>query len=102
MTADNQGPEPTGWELMRGLDSLKVSVDRLGGQVLPIGVYNADKTGVDDRFKRAEARLAELEKNATEGEKLRRSNRLAISLAIASPIITFIIGYLTNHSVVGG
>jgi hypothetical protein len=97
MAAD-QGPEPTGWELMRGLTEVKEAIKELGADVLPISVYNEAQRGNTQRHERAEARIKDLEQNATESEKLRRSTRLAISLAIASPIVTLLVGYLTNHA----
>jgi hypothetical protein len=92
-----QGPEPTNWELMRRLDKVDESIGKLGTDFLSTAVYSADKRGNDDRHTRAESRLTELEKNAQDADKLKRSQRLTITLAFAVPIVTFVGNYFINH-----
>lgn len=82
-----QGPEPTTWEVMRGLDLLRAEVEKIGSRVVSIDVYNVDKIAHSDRTGRAESRIRDLEQNAVESEKLKRQQRLTISLAVASPFI---------------
>lgn len=98
MASGDEGPEPTGWELMRGLVEVKAAVKDLGSGFVPLGVYAADAKGNDDRHERAESRLAELEKNAQEADKLKRNQRLTISLAFAVPIVTFVANYILNRT----
>lgn len=94
---DDLGPEPTGWELMRGLTEVKALIKDQGKSYVDQGVYNSDARGNDERHVRAEARLAELEKNAQDADKLKRSQRLTITLAFAVPIVTFVGNYFLNH-----
>lgn len=102
-----QGPEPTGWELLRGLNSLREEVSKVGGRVVSMEVYTADKRGVDERFGRAEERIRELETEraaavkdrdaaAVASEKQRRQNQFAIALAVVGPILGFILTRLTG------
>lgn len=93
---DNNGPEPTGWELLRGLENLSKEVAKVGDRVVPLDVYNADKIGNSERHGRSEARIGSLEANGIEQDKLRRSQRLTISLAIVGPILSFALGYLSQ------
>jgi hypothetical protein len=86
----DQGPEPTGWELLRNLQDLKADVAKIGDKVVPLDVYNADKSGIAERFLRIESRMRDQEQNGQDAEKLKRSQKLAISLAIASPVLAFI------------
>lgn len=96
------GPEPTGWELMRGLDGVRKEIEKIGSRVVPLDVYAADRKGADERFQRAEARLRDVEvekaeskrqqeANAAEAEKLRRQQRFAIALALVSPLLALVI-----------
>ena len=89
-----QGPEPTGWELMRRLDDLQRAIDKVGDRVVPLGVYESDQRGNAERHARSEARLKLLEETGVEGEKLRRQTRLTVALAIVSPILSAGLAYL--------
>lgn len=91
---ENSGPEPTGWELLRGLQELKQEVGKIGEKVVPLDVYNADKQGTAERFVRVEARVSGIETNSVEAEKLKRQQRLTISLAIASPFLALLVGFI--------
>ena len=86
----DQGPEPTGWELLRSLDGLKKDIAKIGDKVVPLDVYNADKQGISERFGRVESRVRDQEQNGQDAEKLKRSQRLTVSLAIASPVLAFV------------
>jgi hypothetical protein len=88
--APDQGPEPTGWELLRSLDGLKAEVAKVGDRVVPLDVYNADKQGIAERFVRVESRVRDQEQNGQDAEKLKRSQKLTVSLAIASPILAIL------------
>ncbi len=86
--------EPTPWELMRGIERLESAVKDLGGKVVSTDVYLADKKGADERATRAESRIRDLEGALQEAEKLRRSQRFTISLAIASPVIACVMAFV--------
>lgn len=102
---DAQGPEPTGWELMRRLDDVKASIDSLGGKVVTQAAYDSDKKALEDRMKdmrdeidgfhtkSAERDKAEAAQRA-EADRMRKTATLSIALAIAGPIITAIVGIL--------
>jgi hypothetical protein len=87
MHMPDQGPEPTGWELLRRFDGLEREISKIGDKVVPLDVYNADKQGIAERFVRVESRVRDQGQDA---EKLKRSQKLTVSLAIASPVLAFI------------
>lgn len=91
-----QGPEPTGWELLRAIRDLKTELGKVGDKVVPLGVYAADQKANDDRHVRSEERITAQEKNAVEADKLKRSQRLTISLAFATPVIAALVGWVTG------
>jgi hypothetical protein len=95
----DQGAEPTNWELLRALESFKADVKTdiadvktdlslLGGRVVSVELYNSDNRGNTSRHERAEARITDIEKGSIEAEKLRRANRLTVSIAILSIVVT--------------
>lgn len=103
--ADAQGPEPTGWELMRGLERVQQSIDSLGGKVVTQAAYDSDKVGMNERFRRIEDEIdgfhtksAERDKaeaaQRAEADRMRKTMTLSVALAIAGPIITAIVGIL--------
>ena len=99
----DSGPEPTGWELMRGLRDLKDEISKIGGRVVPLEVYNADKQGIADRFTRLESRQRDSETAAAEEkqsaeaarretEKMKRQNQFVIAMAVGSAVLSVIGG----------
>ncbi|TFD09833.1 hypothetical protein E3T26_14495 [Cryobacterium sp. TMT1-21] len=48
--ADN-GPEPTPWELMRGLTRVEEAIHQLGGKVVSLELYTADQLRVSSRLR---------------------------------------------------
>jgi hypothetical protein len=98
---EDQGAEPTGWELMRALTSfkddikadiggVKTDVALLGGRVVSIDVYSADQRGNTLRHERAETRIRDIENGQVEAEKLRRSTRIAMAIAVLAPILSIV------------
>lgn len=103
-----QGPEPTGWELMRGLDSLREEVRAIGGKVVSQAAYDSDKVGMNERFRRIEDEIdgfhtksAERDRaeqaQRAEADRMRKTMTLSVALAIAGPIITAIVGILLSR-----
>ncbi|MFJ3383988.1 MULTISPECIES: hypothetical protein [unclassified Curtobacterium] len=103
-----QGPEPTGWELMRRLDSLSLEISSIGNKVVSQAAYDSDKRGLDERLHRIEGEIdgfhtktAERDKSEAaqrgENERFRKNMNLSIALAVASPIIAFIVTFLTTR-----
>lgn len=95
-------PQPrNNWELVvYRLDSMEKSIKELGGQVVPMNLYTADKQAASERAQRAETAITKLETNQTEADKLKRSQRLTIALTIASPFLAIIAAVLTREWVV--
>lgn len=95
--AGDEGPEPTGWELMRGLNEVKDLLRTQAAKYVDVGVYRADTKGNDERHDRAEGRITELEKSLQDADKLKRAQALTIALAITVPIITLVGNYFISH-----
>lgn len=85
----DQGPEPTPWELMRGLSRVEDAVHKLGGKVVSVDLYAADQDRVNSRLRDLEtgirdAKNAELAAvNRAEDQKSR--NRWTLIGLVASP-----------------
>jgi hypothetical protein len=58
MAAEN-GPEPTGWEMLRRIEALAVSIDALGGKVMTVDLFAAHQAGTDQRFSTVEKQVSE-------------------------------------------
>lgn len=95
-----EGAEPTPWELMRGIDRLENAVNQLGGKVVSTDVYLADKRAAEERVGRAESRLRDLEGAGQETEKLKRQQRLTITLALASPVVGLVVTFIATGGLV--
>jgi|SRR5690606_18583898 len=107
MTPQDSGPEPTGWELMRAITRLERVITDSANAAVQQKVYDADKKGNDERHGRSESRIRDLEAtNAREAEskraqleeaeRVRRTTKLSISLAVASPFIAAAVGLILN------
>lgn len=88
---------------MRGLRDLKDEMSKIGGRVVPLEVYNADKQGSSERFARLETRMRDSETAAAterqaseaarrEAEKLKRQNQFVIAMAVVSMVLSVIGG----------
>ncbi|WP_022886351.1 hypothetical protein [Glaciibacter superstes] len=90
----DQGPEPTPWELMRGLKRVEDAVGAIGGKVVSVELYAADKARTDSRLRDIEQGLKEAaqasraEENRSEDQKAR--NRWLLIGLIASPFVSAI------------
>lgn len=101
-----QGPEPTGWELMRGLERVQQSIDSLSGKVVTQPAYDSDKRALEEwkksirdeidgfHTKSSERDKAEQAQRA-EADRMRKTMTLSVALAVAGPIITAIVGILS-------
>lgn len=107
MAANNggDGPEPTGWELMRGLEDVRRSVEKVGERVVSTDVYNANNTATAERFERIEARVRDREIAAAaavtaaedarkENDKIRRQNQFVVSMAVVSMVLSIVGGLI--------
>ncbi|MDJ0337480.1 hypothetical protein [Cryobacterium sp. PH31-O1] len=95
-----QGPEPTPWELMRGLSRVEDAVHQLGGKVVNIDLYAADQARVNTRLRDLEtgirdAKTAEVAAdNRADDQKAR--NRWTLIGLFASPFIAAIAIFITQ------
>ena len=96
-TLEHPGPEPTGWELLRAIGGLRSDIHEISEKVVPLALYTAEKHAHEERQSRAEARLKNLEGGLIEAEKLRRQQRLTITLAIAAPVVAFTFTLLRDY-----
>ncbi len=95
-----EGQDPTIWELYRGIERLESAVKDLGGKVVSTEVYLADKKAAEERIGRVESRVRDVEAAGQESEKLKRQQRLTISLAIASPILGLVVTFVATGGLV--
>lgn len=102
---EHQGPEPTGWELMRGLERVQQSVDALGGRVVTSDLFKAhlDTDTTEKAALRSELRdLREdldkkTERDQTREDEARRFKAgqvVAIVLGVASLAAAFIVPFI--------
>lgn len=81
-------PEPSGWELMRAIESLRKSVDSaVAGMVTQatLQMYQQSQKEKDDR---QDARLRQLETSQEEQRKERARQWFAIVMAIVSGVVS--------------
>ena len=60
---DESGPEPTGWELMRGLRRIEESLSSLGQKVVPLDLYMRDREHTQQEMKSMAGKVAHLEQS---------------------------------------
>lgn len=63
-------------------------LDGMIGRFVSTELYNADKTAASDRHLRAEARIRDLEQEASEREKQARAARLSVALASVAGVLS--------------
>lgn len=89
-----QGPEPTGWELLRAINRIEKELAQIGEKVVSHAAYESDQRGNDERHSRTENRVKDLESTVAEADKLKRQQHLTIALAITSPLVAFVLTFL--------
>ncbi|WP_114587730.1 hypothetical protein [Microbacterium arborescens] len=96
------GPEPTGWELMRSIESLKKSVDGWAASMVTQATLAIYEAAQKERDARQDARLAALEAENADNRKTKAQQWFAIGLAglgFVSSVITAIIVFNLNRGV---
>lgn len=81
-------PEPSGWELMRAIESLRKSVDSaVAGMVTQatLAIYQQAQKEKDDR---QDARIKQLEADLTEQRKTKAQQWFAIALSIVGGVVS--------------
>ena len=99
-TVPDQGPEPTPWELMRGLNRLTDAIHQLGGKVVSVDLYTADQNRVTSRLKDLEnairdAKAAELAADNRADDQKSRIRWILIGL-VASPFLAAIVFFIVQ------
>ena len=105
--SEEQGPEPTGWELMRGIARIEQAVKDSSSTYLPIALFVSEKKQLTDRedtlggeiaIIRADLNTAN-DRSLTNEQRLndqRGRNRLMVYGLVGGPIITGVIFWITN------
>ena len=102
-----QGPEPTGWELMRGIARIEQAVKDNASTYLPIALFVSEKKQLTDRadglggeiaFLRSELSKTKDQSAASEQrlDDQRGRNRLMLYGLVATPIVTGVIFWVIN------
>ena len=96
----DQGPEPTPWELMRGLNRVEDAIHKLGGKVVSIDLYTADQNRVNTRLRELEtgirdAKTAELAADNRADDQKSRIRWILIGL-VASPFLAAIVFFIVQ------
>lgn len=107
MATDEKGPEPTGWELSRGIDRIEATLREQNNNYLQTQVWLSEKAqlnakaeaqGAEIAALRADARAtadkADITAQRIEDQKGR--NKLMIYGIIASPIVAGVILWVIN------
>ena len=91
---------PTTWELMRAVNALRESIDKLtAGMVTQatLAIYQTAQKATDDR---QDARIKELEQEQDEQRKTRAKQWFAIALAIVGGVVSLATAWILKG--VGG
>lgn len=96
------GPEPTGWELMRSIESLKKSVDTWATSMVTQATLAIYEERQKERDARQDARIAQLESENTDQRKTKAQQWFAIGLAglgFVSSIVTAVVVFNLNRGI---
>jgi len=102
---EHQGPEPTGWELMRGLERVQQSVDALGARVVSTDLFKAhlDTDGQEKIAIRDEIRdlREDIDKKTQrdqaredEARRFKAGQIVAIVMGAAAVVASFIVPFI--------
>lgn len=105
--AAEQGPEPTGWELMRGIARIEQAVKDNASTYLPIALFVSEKKQLTDRADNLGKEIAVLRADLGEATKQgaaneqrqddqRGRNRLFLYGLVGGPIVTGVIVWIVN------
>lgn len=102
-----QGPEPTGWELMRGIARIEQAVKDNASTYLPIALFVSEKKQLTDRADNLGSEIASLrsalgdasKQSAANEQRLddqRGRNRLMLYGLVAAPVVSGVIVWIIN------
>lgn len=103
--AGTDGPEPSNWELMRGINDLKRTMENVSTTYLPNTLFASEKKALTDRddsmgreIGQLRTQITELQKTGSDNEQKleeqRSRNRLMVYGLIAAPVITVIANWV--------
>ena len=106
----DQGPEPTGWELMRGLKRVEDAIHESYGNFVSVALFSAAQVREDERHTATVDHMADVRKDvelvkrdalATERrlEEQRTRNRQFVIALIATPVVGAVIVWLLNGGI---
>ncbi|MGG7510917.1 hypothetical protein [Plantibacter sp. YIM 135249] len=96
-------PEPTGWELLRGINSLKDSINSMAAGMVSQSTLALYQSAQADRDKRQDERLKQLETDQAEQRKTKAQQWFAIGMALFGIVCTIIAGVIVfNVTRIGG
>jgi len=94
------GPEPTPWELMRGLSRVEEAIHQLGGKVVSLDLYTADQVRVSSRLRDLETGIREAKAAETAADNRaddqRARNRWLIIGMVAGPFVSTIVVFIVQ------
>lgn len=106
----DQGPEPTGWELMRGLKRVEDAIHESYGNFVSVELFSASQLREDERHSLTVDQIAGLKSDvamakrdaastALRLEEQRTRNRQFVVAIIATPIVATIIMWLLEGGI---
>ncbi len=104
---EQQGPEPTGWELLRGLNRIEERLTGMASSFVSQVAFEGEKSRVQDRFDGQGREIAELKKDRDEAatkaaaaeqraDEQRTRNRWQLIGLISSPFATAIVLFIVQ------
>lgn len=104
LVVDEQGKEPGGWELYRGMERIEVALQSLSQGMLPMQIFLVEKAQLNSRIDGAMVDILELKaqhkvdaltasQNAKELEGQKARNRQFVIALIATPVLGGIVTY---------
>ena len=105
--AEEQGPEPTGWELMRGIARIEQAVKDSASTYLPIQLFISEKKQLTDREDSLGKEIATIrgdlktanDRSLVNEQRLddqRGRNRLFLYGLVGGPVITGVLIWIIN------
>lgn len=85
-------PEPGGWELMRSINSLRESVDKLAAGMVTQATLAIIQQAQKEKDDRQDARIKQLESENADARKVKAQQWFAIGLALLGMVGTIVTG----------
>ena len=98
MVPDVTEPEPNGWELMRSINALRESVDKLAAGMVTQATLAIYTQAQKDTDARQDARLKELESAVEESRKTKAQQWFGIGSSIFAAVLALGVGLVINFT----